>query len=406
MSMLQTTLTLLTQVTVSSMLAVVASVHKRKGSRYWGCAFTDDRGIRRYVSTKQTDRSEAMATCLNLERAASRAKQGLLGEAQARKILAEIVERTTGEKLSGYTIREWFGQWLSAKVGVIAESSHERYKSTANQFLDSLGEKADRPLASLVPGDVLAFREKLLKEGRAPRTVNMAVQKVVSAALKRAVKMGYIPTDPAAGIDSLRVERSEKKAFSVEDVKRLLSAASPEWKGVILCGYSTGLRLGDICNLRWQDVDLSDNLIRCRPGKTEYSSKAAVEVPLHPDLHQWFLLQTVPDDPGAPVFPGLHKKHVGGRSGLSLQFAQIMSRANLTSAVMQPRRGAEGRTVREHSFHSLRHTFISQMANAGIPVEIRQKLAGHSSADMNQRYTHPELQSLRSAVSSIASLST
>ncbi len=53
------------------------------------------------------------------------------------------------------------------------------------------------------------------------------------------------------------------------------------------------------------------------------------------------------------------------------------------------------------TFHSLRHSFNSAMANAGVSQEIRMKLTGHSSAEMNKGYTHHELEPLRAAIAVI-----
>lgn len=61
-----------------------------------------------------------------------------------------------------------------------------------------------------------------------------------------------------------------------------------------------------------------------------------------------------------------------------------------------------GRTLSNLSFHSLRHSFNSAMANAS--PEVRQKLTGHTSAETNKVYTHHELESLRAAVSVIPSI--
>jgi integrase len=62
------------------------------------------------------------------------------------------------------------------------------------------------------------------------------------------------------------------------------------------------------------------------------------------------------------------------------------------------------RTLSNLSFHSLRHSFNSAMANAGIPQEIRQKLTGHTSAETNKVYTHHELAALRAAVEVIPAI--
>jgi hypothetical protein len=56
--------------------------------------------------------------------------------------------------------------------------------------------------------------------------------------------------------------------------------------------------------------------------------------------------------------------------------------------------GKLGRNVSPLSFHSVRHSFNSAMANADVPLEIRQKLTGHASPDMNKHYTHLELQTV------------
>jgi integrase len=65
------------------------------------------------------------------------------------------------------------------------------------------------------------------------------------------------------------------------------------------------------------------------------------------------------------------------------------------------RHTTEGRANTSLSFHSLRHSFNSAMANAGVPQEIRQKLTGQASAEMNTIYTHHELGPLRAAIARI-----
>ena len=64
----------------------------------------------------------------------------------------------------------------------------------------------------------------------------------------------------------------------------------------------------------------------------------------------------------------------------------------------------KARTKNRLSFHSLRHSFNSMLANKGIASEVRQQLTGHSSDAMNQKYTHLELERLREAVSVIPNL--
>jgi len=81
-----------------------------------------------------------------------------------------------------------------------------------------------------------------------------------------------------------------------------------------------------------------------------------------------------------------------------------MERARVSGEVARERKGHAGRTVNTLSFHSLRHTLTSIMANAGVPVEVRQKFTGHASAEMNARYTHHEIETLRLAIGTIPKL--
>ena len=101
------------------------------------------------------------------------------------------------------------------------------------------------------------------------------------------------------------------------------------------------------------------------------------------------------------MFPELAGKSTGGRHGLSGRFAAIMKKAGIEAKRTQASRG---RRLSNLSFHSLRHSFNSVMANVGISQEIRQKLTGPTSAETNKIYTHHELEPLRLAVAAIPSI--
>ena len=60
--------------------------------------------------------------------------------------------------------------------------------------------------------------------------------------------------------------------------------------------------------------------------------------------------------------------------------------------------GKGKRNFTKRTFHSLRHGFNSKLANEGVSEEVREKLTGHKSGMMNQRYTHLEIDALRKAV--------
>jgi integrase len=174
--------------------------------------------------------------------------------------------------------------------------------------------------------------------------------------------------------------------------------AGKDWRGAILFAYYTGARLQDVANVTWNAIDLPGKTITYRAQKTG----KLVTIPLHPELETHLLELPGQDSGKAFVFPMLAGHNTGGRSGLSMTFSRIMERARIASAAIhEKKKGGKGRTVRALTFHSLRHSFNSAMANAGISQEVRMKLTGHSSADMNTGYTHLEMEPLRNAIASI-----
>jgi integrase len=75
-----------------------------------------------------------------------------------------------------------------------------------------------------------------------------------------------------------------------------------------------------------------------------------------------------------------------------------MRRAGLDLQIVQ---GGGKRKLARRTFHSLRHSFTSTLANAGVPEELRMKLTGHSSKEVHRGYTHLELDTLRKAIGTI-----
>ena len=67
--------------------------------------------------------------------------------------------------------------------------------------------------------------------------------------------------------------------------------------------------------------------------------------------------------------------------------------------------GDEGRLFNKLSFHSLRHTYVSQMANAGIAPDVRKLLSGHSDDRSHAVYTHTQIDTLRAAVTKLPNIS-
>ena len=84
-----------------------------------------------------------------------------------------------------------------------------------------------------------------------------------------------------------------------------------------------------------------------------------------------------------------------------MMFSHLMEKARIEAPIVRQRSGVRGRTTRELSFHALRYSFNSMLANSSVSQELRQRLTGHSSKAMNYIYTSVEISTLRSAVESL-----
>src|SRR6266446_3242362 len=381
----------------------MASIHKdpRGKSPYWYCAYTLPNGKRAFKSTKLTDRKQAQEFCRTLARASQLGSNGNLTEARARELISEIVENTLGEPLKFYTAEEWLHDWLEAKKTAKSDATYLKYRHTIDSFITSLGPKAKRNLNQVTPRDVQRFRDTELAAGKHPSTCNYAV-KHLRIPFNVARRQGVIAHNPADAVEMIdrKEEQASKGTFDIEQLQALLKAApTTDWRRAILLAFYTGARLQDVANMLWKSVDLQEQLISFRAGKTGEN----VTVPMHSGLHAYLLELPAPDSGKAFLFPSLAGMRTSGRSGLSMAFSRSMQKAKVKGDVIRERTG-KGRTINALSFHSLRHSFNSIMANAGVSQEVRQKLTGHSSAEMNKRYTHHELAPLRAAVDKLPSL--
>lgn len=128
-------------------------------------------------------------------------------------------------------------------------------------------------------------------------------------------------------------------------------------------------------------------------------------VPMHPELEAALSKSAgancSPDD---FVFPSLAGKTGTGRSGLCMCFSRLMDRVGLDPAVRRQKTGKSGRSVRARTFHSLRHSFVSLLGNAGLSLEHRQLLVGHAEESMTKGYAHTGIEALRGAVDRLPGL--
>lgn len=369
----------------------MASIWKHPNSPYWTACYTDESGKQRKRSTKETDRKKALKAAEMYEEAARKAKAVELTRAAAMKMLNELMERSHGEGLDGRSTREHFADYVaSLEARGTKQGTLKRYSPIFDKFLEHLGEpRANARLASISSQEVESFRDAELRAGKAPRTADFAL-KVLNGVFEDARRKAVILHNPIQAVKALtNAVGEERRPFTDSQVSSLLAVADVEWQGMILLAYHTGIRLNDAANLTWQNID--GKLLRFREQKTAHRKQRASEretvVVMAKDLAEYFKSLPRPIKKDAPLFPSLHGRTSGSAGGLSNAFARIMDNAEIDREQSAEKKG-KGRRFSALSFHSLRHTMISRLANSDAPEAVTKAMSGHSTDEAHRRYVH------------------
>ena len=192
--------------------------------------------------------------------------------------------------------------------------------------------------------------------------------------METALTRGLVTQNPAKTVRSLKqTDSSQRAPFSSEEIEKIINLDSidDEWRGAIILAAHSGLRCGDVVRLCSEDI--KKGIVTVMPEKTARTQKV-VRLPLTQDFLAWL------GDRKGSLFPSLLEQKKATRS---MQFISIMEKAGVPRCV----RGA-GVAELSRSFHCLRHSFTSWLADAGVPEEVRQSLTGHSSSRIHQNYTH------------------
>ena len=259
-------------------------------------------------------------------------------------------------------------------------------------FIRHIGK--DMPIAAVSARHAESFIAARLASGLKISTVNKDIR-----TLKRMFNLAIDPRNyllpgqnPFARIKQRKQSTKPIRFVTVEEFKTLLETApSVWWKALLLVAYTTGARLGEILNLRWEDVDFGEGRIRIARKEAagdslgwEPKDHEGRVLPLPIESQEWLARLRLGSAKGSPyvfVPPGrwahIQKAMNQGRwhDGQSL-----LNNLNRRLATLRKRAG-----VAPFSYHDLRRSCITNWARH-LPAHVVQKLAGHSDIKTTQRY--------------------
>ncbi len=170
-----------------------------------------------------------------------------------------------------------------------------------------------------------------------------------------------------------------------EQVDLIIEHARGWVRSLIIMAANTGLRSGEVCGLRWADLEHSPGWIRVDAAKT---SKVRF-VPINSKVRALLDAQTRHFGESGPlpwVFFSTRRKEAYRGTGFYSGFKAATKAA--AERLDKLGRVDEATAVRSSTVHTLRHSFCSWAIRAGIPIAEVQEYLGHGSDQMTRRYLH------------------
>ncbi|CAA6693017.1 MULTISPECIES: site-specific integrase [unclassified Lentimonas] len=198
-----------------------------------------------------------------------------------------------------------------------------------------------------------------------------------------------LPFNPWAKTERKKLagKQQQRLPLSREHVQTLLDAEMQEdVKALMLLALCAGMRLKDAACLKWSNV--GGGFITYTPAKTKNTSAAKVQVPILPLLAN--SLKRLPKDEDSEyVMPRLAAWYQRNSTGLSRMLVRELHK--VTGKSLQDATG-KGKVARsEYGYHSLRHTFCTETARAGVPAATLAAMAGDTISTVDKFYVKLDL---------------
>jgi integrase len=284
-------------------------------------------------------------------------------------------------------------EYLKDKKNHIRPSSLKRYKNYLERFVWYFKSFFPGPAA-----DISLIEPKYIKEfidhaienkdenGKqwTKATTNDAIQGV-KAAFDYAVKNKYLSSNPFDDIKKFKETNSRKlDIFTKDELERIWQIVDPHWIGALKFIANTGLRKGELINLKWTSVDLT-------PGKEQITIESNDEWETKSGK-----FRTVPlNEEAARII-----KEQRGRNA-EIVFTSKEGKQIHPDKIYHAFKNALEKLGLEGDVHKLRHQFGSDLVNAGVPLMDVKELLGHSELKTTLIYTHVAPKNLRDAVAKL-----
>lgn len=262
----------------------------------------------------------------------------------------------------------------------IAPATMSSYLESMKDFGKFLGNVS---LQNVGPMDIERFLSA--KRGKVSEYTVRRHYSSLASMFETAKKWRLISSNPFRQIKKPRVKETQAAHFSREEFQTLKQfIPDGVLKDISLCAVLTGMRLGELISLRWEQVDLDKKVIQVENSESfTTKNRKNRSIPMHPDVCR-LLVDRQTKSSGENVFHEDGKQL--NRLKVSRDFKRFVRKAGLGE---------------ELHFHSLRHTFASWLVEQGVSLYEVQKMMGHSSIMVTEKYSHLDVGNLHGSINKI-----
>ncbi|MDO4309094.1 MAG: tyrosine-type recombinase/integrase [Eubacteriales bacterium] len=309
--------------------------------------------------------------------------------------------------VSKITIRDVSAEWLGMKKLSVKESTYSKYYCIVKrQIIPELGEV---PLEKVNSSLINSFTGRKLGRNQEEdsRVLGNKTVRDINMVLKSIIRYGEREYHMAHLAENTVLPKPKRESIETLTADELDRVSRYLWKhetdaryiGLLLCMYS-GMRLGEICALRWKDIDLQEQVI--------YINHTLQRIPI-PDENSIKRTRIIIDVPktsssmrvipiSGQIYPSI--KNLRGKAGGTDFFLTSSSK------FMEPRnyqyffkRILRKSEVRNVNFHILRHTFATRCVEVGMDVKTLSEILGHSNINITLNYyVHSSMESKKKQI--------
>ena len=293
-------------------------------------------------------------------------------------ILDALRSGKTEEESKDIVMEELAEKYLSIVASTKKDGGYQDRSRYRNHIQPALGGKK---LSEITLQSLEELRAELAPQMAAQTMAH--VFKLLKAMFNKAIAWNlFSGKNPVSGLKSKPLNNSRDRYLTHEEAARLLEALKSQGDihDMALLSLGAGLRFGEVANLQWQDINFDNETALIRDGKSGSDRHAQIKAQVKEMLlkRRSALKATV----GHVFLNTLGKPHPTTPRVFERVVEELDLNANSTDA--------KDKVV----FHSLRHTFASWLAIRGTPLYTIQRLMGHKSIKITERYAHlcPDVQ--------------